>query len=191
MTTNNKSLMDCLKQIRPIEAEIYAEVEKEAEQTNVPLEQLLIKQGVVSDTDMALATADYLDIHPIALANFTPDSSLIDLLAKERWKELKALPISKLGSRLTLAMADPFNIVARDIIASSTDMELVPVIALEKEIEEAIVLRAVLVVVQEMDQIGGDDLGLHALSIEVGHGVIPDWGLGICTGRQSQIPNHQ
>jgi len=138
MTTNSKSLMDCLKQIRPIEAEIYAEAEKEAEHTNVPLEQLLIKQGVVSDTDMALATADYLDIHPIALANFTPDSSLIDLLAKERWKELKALPISKLGSRLTLAMADPFNIVARDIIASSTDMELVPVIALEKEIEEAI-----------------------------------------------------
>jgi type IV pilus assembly protein PilB len=130
--------MDCLKQIRPIEAEIYAEAEMEAEQTNVPLEQLLIKQGVVSDTDMALATAEYLDIRPITLTHFTPETALIDLLEKEKWKELKALPISKLGSRLTLAMADPFDIVARDTITSGTDMELVPVIALEKEIEDVI-----------------------------------------------------
>jgi len=138
MNTNSKSLMDCLKQIRPIEAEIYTEAEKEAEQTQVPLEQLLIKQGIVSDTDMVLATAEYLDIHPISLVNFTPDTALIELLAKEKWKELKALPICKLGSRLTLAMADPFDIVARDAITSGTDMEIVPIVALEKEIGDAI-----------------------------------------------------
>jgi type IV pilus assembly protein PilB len=130
--------MDCLKQIRPIEAEVYEEAEKESEQTHVPLEELLIKQGIVSDTDMALATAEYLDLRPICLANFTPDSSLIDLLTKEKWKGLKALPVCKLGSRLTLAMADPFDLAARDEITSSTDMEVVPVVALEKEIEEAI-----------------------------------------------------
>ncbi len=134
MTTHNRRLMDCLQQIRPIEADIYAEAEREAEQTHVPLEKLLIEQGVVSDTDMALATAEYLDIRPISLATFTPDSSLIDLLEKDKWKELRALPISKLGSRLSIAMADPFDIVTRDAIASSTDMELVHMIALEKEI---------------------------------------------------------
>ncbi|MEN8255464.1 MAG: ATPase, T2SS/T4P/T4SS family [Verrucomicrobiota bacterium] len=138
MSTSSKSLMDCLRQIHPIEADVYKEAEKESEQSHVPLEDLLIKQGIVSDTDMALATAEYLDLHPISLANFTPDPSLIELLAKEKWKELKALPIYKLGSRLTLAMADPFDIVARDAITSSTDMELVPVIALEKEIGDAI-----------------------------------------------------
>ena len=138
MGTKNKSLMDCLRQIRPIEADVYKEAEKESEQSHVPLEDLLIKQGIVSDADMALATAEYLDLRPISLANFTPDPSLIELLAKEKWKELKSLPIYKLGSRLTLAMADPFDIVARDAITSSTDMELVPVIALEKEIRDAI-----------------------------------------------------
>jgi type IV pilus assembly protein PilB len=138
MSTNSKSLMDCLKQIRPIESEVYEEAERESEQTHIPLEELLIKQGIVSDTDMALAMSEYLDLHPISLANFTPDPSLIDLLAKEKWKDLKALPICKLGSRMTLAMADPFDIVARDEITSGTSMELVPVIALEKEIGDAI-----------------------------------------------------
>ena len=84
------------------------------------------------------ATAEYLDLHPISLANFTPDPTLIALLAKEKWKGLKTLPICKLGSRLTLAMADPFDLVARDEISSSTDMELVPIIALEKEIADVI-----------------------------------------------------
>ena len=138
MSANSKSLMDCLKQIRPIEADVYEEAEKESEQTHVPLEELLIQQGIVSDTDMALATAEYLDLHPISLANFTPDTSLLNLLEKDVWKGLKALPICKVGTRLTLAMADPFDIVARDEITSSTDMELVTIIALEKEIGDAI-----------------------------------------------------
>lgn len=114
------------------------EAEKEAEQTHIPLEQLLIKQGIVSDVDMALATADYLDLRPISLANFTPDSKMVELLDKEKWKELKALPISKMGSQLTLAMADPFDIVARDTITSATDLELVPLVTTEKEIEDTL-----------------------------------------------------
>lgn len=138
MIKHSRSLMDCLKHIRPIEADIYEEAEREAELTNVPLEQLLITQGVVSDTDMALATAEYLDIRPLSLTSYSPSRVLIELIPKEKWKEFKALPICKFGTRLTVAMADPFNIVGRDSIASSTDMELVPVIALEKEIMDAL-----------------------------------------------------
>jgi type IV pilus assembly protein PilB len=138
MSNDSKSLVECLRQIRPIEAEIYEEAEKESQLNNVPVEELLIKQGVVSDTDMALATADYLDLHPLSLASFSPDPSLVELMEKDKWKGLNALPICKLGSRLTLAMADPFDIVARDEISSITGLELVPVIALQKEIGEVI-----------------------------------------------------
>ena len=137
MKSRPKNLMDCLKRIRPIEAEIYEEAEREAEQSQQPLEKLLIEQGVVSDIDLVLATAEYLEIRPISLSAFSPDSSLIELMAKEKWKELKAVPICKTGSQLTVAMADPFNIVGRDTITSSTQMELVPLVALEREINDA------------------------------------------------------
>jgi type IV pilus assembly protein PilB len=126
--------MDCLQQIRPINEEIFLEAQQEAEQTHVPLEHLLVEQGVVSHTDMALATAEYLDIRPISLATFTPVLSLLDLMETEKWKELKALPINKLGSRLSIAMADPFDIVSRDTIASSTGLEITHMIALKSEI---------------------------------------------------------
>jgi type IV pilus assembly protein PilB len=138
MTNSSKSLMDCLKQIRPIEAELYAEAEKEAELTQVPLERLLIEQGVVSDTDMVLATAEYLELRPIALGSFSANKTLVDLMPKEKWKELKAVPLAKIGSRITVAMADPFDIVGRETITSSTQLELVPVVALEKEVNDAL-----------------------------------------------------
>lgn len=136
MKTRAKSLMECLKQVRPIEAQIFEEAEKESYEKQVPIEQLLIEQGVVSDVDMVLATAAYLDLRPISLKNFSPDPSLIGLLPKDKWKELKAIPVCKTGSHLTVAMADPFNIVGRETITSSTQLELVPLVALEKEITE-------------------------------------------------------
>ena len=120
MTTHAKSLMDCLKRIRPIEADLFEEAEKEADLTNKPLEKLLIEQGVVSDVDMVLATAEYLDIRPIALSDFTPERGLVELMSKDKWKTLRAVPVAKLGGRLTVAMADPFDIVGRETIASST-----------------------------------------------------------------------
>ena len=135
MRTGTNKLMDCLMRIRPIDPGIYAEAKKEAQQTQVPLERVLLNMGAIADTDLALAMAEYLDIRPISLANFYPESSLLELLDKEKWIELKALPIFKLGNRLTLAMADPFNIVARDTITSTTHLELVSVVALEREID--------------------------------------------------------
>ena len=136
MKKHAKSLMECLKQARSIDDEIFEEAKKEAAEKQVPIEQLLIEQGVISDVDMVLATATYLDLRPISLKTFSPDPSLIELLPKEKWKELKALPVCKTGSQLTVAMADPFNIVGRDTITSSTQLELVPLVALEKEITE-------------------------------------------------------
>ena len=138
MSSSSRSLMDCLQRIRPIDAEVFAEAEKEAETTNTPLEELLMAQGVVSDMDMVLATADYLDIRPIRLASFSADPSLVELMPREKWKEFKAIPVAKLGNRLTIAMADPFDIVGREAITSSTQLELVPMVALQSEVEEAI-----------------------------------------------------
>jgi len=97
MTTASKSLMDCLKSIRPIEADIFKKAEKESVSSNIPMEQLLKQQGVVSDIDLVLATADYLEIRPISLANFTADTSLIELMPKDKWIEYMAVPICRMG----------------------------------------------------------------------------------------------
>lgn len=132
---SSNSLIDCLKQIRPIASEAFDAAQSEAEQTNLPLERLLVKHGAVSETDLVLATAEYLELRPMNLANFSPNHDLLELMEKERWQELKALPLAKMGNTLTVAMADPFDLVGRDTITASTQMELTPVVALANEIE--------------------------------------------------------
>ena len=132
-----QSLMDCLKQIHPFEAGVFEKAQKEAEQSNVPLEKFLIQQEIVSNTDMALATAKYLDLRPISLNAFTPQHDLIDLIPKERWKEFKSLPICRTGTCLTLAMADPFDIMAIDLVKFLTQCNIKVVIAKRSDIEFA------------------------------------------------------
>ena len=135
MNSHPTSLQECLQQLRPIDPELFAEARQEAEEKQLPLERVLINMGIVSDADLVLATAAYLEVRPISLAGFSPDFSLIDMMSKERWVELKALPVCRIGSQLTVAMADPFNIVARDLITSSTKLELVPLVASEREVD--------------------------------------------------------
>lgn len=89
MMNSSKSLTDCLKQNRPMEADISAKAEFESEQTQIPLEQLLTKQDIVSANDLISTSAEYLDIR------------------------------TKRGNLPTVAMFDPFNLVMRDPPASS------------------------------------------------------------------------
>ncbi|MCF7847914.1 MAG: Flp pilus assembly complex ATPase component TadA [Kiritimatiellales bacterium] len=137
-TKKNRTMIDCILQIRPIDRDILAEAEKEASSSELSVEQLLISQGLISDIDMVLATAEYLEMRPISLEHFSPEAGLMELLPKDTWKALKVLPLSKLGSRLTIAMADPFNIMGRENIQSRTNLELVPVVALEQEIKDVL-----------------------------------------------------
>ena len=138
MTTIKKSLIDYLKQIHSFEEGVLENAQKEAEQSGVSLEFFLVQQEIVSDTEMALATAKYLDLRPISLSEFSPQNDLIDLIPKERWKEFKSIPICRTGTCLTIAMADPFNIVIRESISSATQLELTPVVAIESEITAVI-----------------------------------------------------
>ncbi len=134
MSTHSKSLIDCLTEIRPIESEIFEAARQEAEAAHVPLEKLLLEQGVITDSDLVLATAEYLEIRPVSLSAFTPNAALIDLMEHDRWKALRAVPVAKIGKTLTVAMADPFDLGGRDTITASTQLQLSTLIAPETEI---------------------------------------------------------
>jgi len=135
MSPKKRTLIDCLKEISNIDPAEFAKAEQTAVQSQQPLEQFLIKEGLVSDVDLALATAEYLDIRPIGLSSFTSNSELISLLEKGRWEEYKAIPICKTGSRLTIAMQDPFDVVSLDAIASATNLTIDQVVGIPSEME--------------------------------------------------------
>jgi type IV pilus assembly protein PilB len=66
---------------------------------------------------------------PVSLDGFSPDSSLVELLPRSTWIQLKMLPLCKTGKLLTVAVADPFNIMGIENLKTQIDYQVFPVIA--------------------------------------------------------------
>ena len=74
----------------------------------------------------------------INLAYFEVDPGVIKLIPVETARKYQILPLSRVGSSLTVAMVDPTNVFALDDIKFMTGFNIEPVVASESSISEAI-----------------------------------------------------
>ncbi|MFC1496853.1 GspE/PulE family protein [Verrucomicrobiota bacterium] len=121
---------------KAIELPALQDAEQEAHSSGERLEKYLVDKQLVSHADMALAISEYLGMPPIALSHFTPDPQLSALIPREVLVRHKAIPVSKLGRSLTVAVADPFDIIALDELQTLTGLEITPLVASRREIVE-------------------------------------------------------
>ena len=108
------------------------------QETRQPLGQILLERQVISEETLlkflgqqyGLATAFPFpaDVAP-ELANCVPQT----------WAQQHvAVPLSKVGRRLTVALADPANLHVLDEVRFRTGLQVIPVIALESDIRQYI-----------------------------------------------------
>ena len=133
-----KTLIDLLTARCPVPDETMETAREEAAKSGTPLEDVLVEQEAVPSDEMLLAKADYLEMTPLTLAHFQTDSSLIDLLPRPTWGQLKMLPLCKVGKRLTVAVADPFNLMGIENLKSQIDYDIDPVVVNEKDLISAL-----------------------------------------------------
>jgi type IV pilus assembly protein PilB len=131
---NYRTLMEVLQERHPLEEEALMNARTEAEKSGTPVEDLLVSQGAVPADVMLLAKADYLEMTPVSLDGFRPDNSLVEMLPKKTWAHLKMLPLCKTGRLLTVAVADPFNIMGIEHLKTQVDYQIFPVIADSKDL---------------------------------------------------------
>jgi type IV pilus assembly protein PilB len=101
----------------------------EAEKSGMPLEEILVNQGAVPAPVMLLAQAEYLQMTPINLDGFKIDQTLLEMLPRTTWAQLKMLPLCKTGKLLTVAVSDPFNIMGIETLKTQIEYQIFPVIA--------------------------------------------------------------
>ena len=82
--------------------------------------------------------SEEMGIPPINLSRYKIDPSLIQLVPRKLAYRYKMLPISRMGSLLTVAMVDPLNIFAIDEIKSLTGFQIGVLITTDKDMDEAI-----------------------------------------------------
>jgi type IV pilus assembly protein PilB len=77
-------------------------------------------------------------IPTINLREFEVDREILALVPAEVCRRLVVLPVSRIGSSVILAMADPTNEATKTEIAKATGSKIEPVIASEADITKAI-----------------------------------------------------
>jgi type IV pilus assembly protein PilB len=98
----------------------------------------LVKLGVMNEEEITTVLSRQYGIPSINLAYFEVDSSVIKLIPMETALKYQVLPLSRVGSSLTLAMVDPTNVFAMDDIKFMTGFNIEPVVASESAVAEAI-----------------------------------------------------
>ncbi|PYI88945.1 MAG: secretion system protein E [Verrucomicrobia bacterium] len=96
--------------------------------------KLVIEKAYVSDQDLTVSMGRVLNTPPINLSRMGIPPDVSELLPREMAHTHKVLPVSRLGKRLFLAMADPLNVLAIDDVRRITKLEVSPMIASEKAI---------------------------------------------------------
>jgi type IV pilus assembly protein PilB len=98
----------------------------------------LVKLGLVSDEDITAVLSRQYGVPSINLKFYEVDPSVIKLIPQETAVRYQIVPLSRVGSTLTIAMTDPTNVFAMDDIKFMTGFNVEPVVASETAIAEAI-----------------------------------------------------
>jgi type IV pilus assembly protein PilB len=102
------------------------------------LGSVFIRLGYVTEEDIAQVLSKQFGYPSINLSKFEIDAKVIDLIKPDVARKHVVIPIHRIGSNLTLAMADPSNLFVQEEIRFSTNLRIQAVIAPESSIIEAI-----------------------------------------------------
>jgi type IV pilus assembly protein PilB len=98
----------------------------------------LVKLGFLNDDEVTAVLSRQYGVPSINLAYFEVDPSVTKLIPMDTASKYQVLPLSRVGSSLTLAMVDPTNVFAMDDIKFMTGFNIEPVVASEAAILDAI-----------------------------------------------------
>jgi type IV pilus assembly protein PilB len=98
----------------------------------------LTKMGYITDDDITGVLSRQYGVPSINLKFYEIDPTVIKLIPQDTASRYQVIPLSRVGSVLTIAMTDPTNVFAMDDIKFMTGFNVEPVVASESAIGEAI-----------------------------------------------------
>jgi type IV pilus assembly protein PilB len=100
--------------------------------------KILTDKQFVSDQDMAFSMGRCLNTPPVNLSKVRVPEEILNLVPRDMAKAHKLIPVARLDTKLFVAMADPTNVLAVDDLKRRVQMEIVPMIATERAVSDAL-----------------------------------------------------
>lgn len=102
------------------------------------LKEALIDLKMMTEEDMREAMISCFGFPMIRLQDYQIDQEALAKIPEKKCRQYILIPISLINNLLTVAIADPFNLMALDDIALVSKCEVIPVMSEEKDILTAI-----------------------------------------------------
>ena len=102
------------------------------------LGEVLVEKGFITEDQLTETISERLGIPKISLNQMVIDPSIVQRVTVDVARRYLLIPIFEIGNTMTLAMADPLNIIAIDEIKYLTGSEVRRAVANPSEIKAAI-----------------------------------------------------
>jgi type IV pilus assembly protein PilB len=100
--------------------------------------KILTDRQFVTEQDMVFSMGRCLNTPPVNLSRLRVPEEVMSLVPREMAKANRLVPIARLDGKLFVAMADPTNVLAVDDLKRRVQLEIVPMIATERAVAEAL-----------------------------------------------------
>jgi len=111
---------------------------QEQQETGERLGQILVKKGFLTEQQLLESLEYMLGVPHVQISKIRIDQEAVKLIDPKLIRSHRILPISRENNVLTLAMANPLNQQAIDDVRLASGMNVVPVLANERELDIAI-----------------------------------------------------
>jgi len=122
--TEKRSLQSIIIEHGLATPEQMQETLEESRVRGEPLRDTLTRVGLVSERDVAVCYAEYLNLPFLDLETYTVDPQVISSVNEAIARSHEFVPLFKIADSLTIAMVDPANLLATDAIRRETGLEV-------------------------------------------------------------------
>ncbi|RQW87018.1 MAG: pilus assembly protein PilB [Geobacter sp.] len=133
-TGKRKKLVDILLEQGLVTEKSIEQARVSSKKDNIPLGKSLVKLGFLTEAQMARTISAQYDLPFVSLGTMQTDPDFARFINASYAQKQQIVPISKIGSTLTLAMAQPIKLTELKELETATRLKIIPVIALESEI---------------------------------------------------------
>ncbi|MFH1678498.1 MAG: ATPase, T2SS/T4P/T4SS family [Candidatus Omnitrophota bacterium] len=102
------------------------------------LSKIIIESGFIKENDLIFALSQGLGLPLIDLKRIKIDLKVLNIIPAKVCRHYQIIPISQIGSTLTIAMGDPLNIFATDALRNLTGFQINPIISPAEQILQTI-----------------------------------------------------
>ena len=133
-----KTLQALLLEANIMTPKVLQDLANEQEKTGKGLEEILILKGIVTEVGLLRILSEQLNVPYVDLLQCAIDLSSATKIPEPIARRHRAIAIGAEKDKLRVAMTEPLNIYALDDIRISTKMEILPVLASGRAIDELI-----------------------------------------------------